>query len=259
MIDSHCHLADDAFLEDLEQVVERAQAAGLTRALCILAADNPAEAERARALTRIWPALRFAVGLHPHQAGHFSGRVADVVPLVRGVIASIPEARALGEIGLDYHYDFAPKDVQRQVFRVQIRLAGELDLPIIIHTREAEDDTLAILREESGGSVRGVMHCFTGTPRLAEGALALGMHISFAGIVTFPKGANVREVAALVPADRLLCETDSPYLAPTPHRGRRNEPAWVVRVAEELAMLRRVPLDDLRRQTSANFETLFRP
>jgi TatD DNase family protein len=134
-----------------------------------------------------------------------------------------------------------------------------MDLPVIIHTREAENDTLAIMREESGGAVRGVMHCFTGTRQLAQEALALGMHVSFAGIVTFPKGANVREVAALVPADRLLCETDSPYLAPTPYRGRRNEPAWVVRVAEELSRLRRVPVDELREQTSANFQALFRP
>jgi TatD DNase family protein len=259
VVDSHCHLADDAFVKDLPDVIGRAQAAGLTHALCILAAENPTEAERARELARIWPALRFGIGLHPHQAGQFSGRPADVVPLVRGVIASIPEARAVGEIGLDYHYDFAPKDVQQDVFRLQIRLARELDLPVIIHTREAEDDTLAILREESGGAVRGVMHCFTGTPRLAEEALSIGMHISFAGIVTFPKGANVREVAANVPADRLLCETDSPYLAPTPHRGKRNEPAWVVRVAEDLAALRRVPLDELTRQTSANFDMLFRP
>jgi TatD DNase family protein len=259
VVDSHCHLADDAFVNDLPDVIGRAQAAGLTHALCILAAENPTEAERAKELARIWPALRFGVGLHPHQAGQFTGRPADVVPLVRGVIAAIPETRALGEIGLDYHYDFAPKDVQQDVFRLQIRLACELGLPVIIHTREAEDDTLAILREESGGSVRGVMHCFTGTRRLAEQALALGMHISFAGIVTFPKGANVRDVAAMVPADRLLCETDSPYLAPTPHRGKRNEPAWVVRVAEDLATLRGVPLDDLTRQTNANFGVLFRP
>ena len=259
MIDSHCHLADDAFVKDLPDVVQRAQAAGLTRALCILAAENRAEAERAIGLTQIWPGLRFGIGLHPHQAGQFSGREADVVSLVRSAIATIPEARALGEIGLDYHYDFAPKDVQQEVFRLQIRLARELDLPIIVHTREAEDDTLAILREESGGSVRGVMHCFTGTRRLAEEAVALGMHISIAGIVTFPKGANVREVAALVPGDRLLCETDSPYLAPTPYRGKRNEPAWVVRVGEELAALRSVPFEDLRRQTTANFDALFRP
>lgn len=259
MIDSHCHLADDAFVKDLEDVISRAQTAGLTHALCILAAENPVEAERAKELARLWPALRFAMGVHPHQAGQFAGRESDVVALVRGVIASIPTARGLGEIGLDYHYDFAPKDVQQEVFRLQIRLARELDLPIIIHTREAEADTLAILREECGASVRGVMHCFTGTRRLAEAAIALGMHISIAGIVTFPKGANVREVAALVPADRLLCETDSPYLAPAPYRGKRNEPAWVVRVGEELSTLRSVPFDDLSRQTNENFAALFRP
>ena len=259
MIDSHCHLADDAFAGDVPDVIQRAQHAGLTHALCILAADNPTEAERAKALAQLWPALRFATGVHPHQAGGFAGRAADVVPLVRNALASISTARAVGEIGLDYHYDFAPKDVQQEVFRLQIRLAREMDLPIIIHTREAEDDTLTILTEESGGAVRGVMHCFTGTVRLAREAIALGMHISIAGIVTFPKGANVREVAASVPADRLLCETDSPYLAPTPYRGKRNEPAWVVRVAEELASLRGVPLEDLEVQTRANFEALFRP
>jgi TatD DNase family protein len=259
VIDSHCHLADDAFVKDLPDVIARAQQAGLTGALCILAAENPTEAERARQLARMWPALRFGIGLHPHQAGQFSGREDEVVPLVRSVITSIPEARALGEIGLDYHYDFAPKDVQQKVFRVQIGLARELELPVIIHTREAEDDTVAILREESGGTVRGVMHCFTGTRKLADEALALGMYLSFAAIVTFPKGANVRDVAAIVPPDRLLCETDSPYLAPTPHRGKRNEPAWVVRVAEELSTLRGVPVDEVRRQTSANFDALFRP
>jgi TatD DNase family protein len=260
MIDSHCHLADDAFANDLPDVVARAQAAGLTHALCILSAENPTEAQRASELTRLWPAVRFGIGLHPHQAGLFSGRSADVLPIVRAVIASTPETRALGEIGLDYHYDFAPKDVQQDVFRLQIRLARELGLPVIIHTREAEDDTLAILRDEAGGGgVRGVLHCFTGTLRLAEQALALGMHISFAGIVTFPKAGNVREVAARVPADRILCETDSPYLAPTPHRGRRNEPGWVVRVAEDLAALRSVSVDELRRQMSANFSALFRP
>ncbi len=259
MIDSHCHLADDVFAPDLHEVIGRAHAAGLTHALCILAADNPIETARAKEMVLMWPVLRFGIGLHPHQAGHFSGREGDVVPLVRSVVMSLPEARALGEIGLDYHYDFAPKDVQQEIFRLQIRLARELELPVIIHTREAEEDTIAILRQESGESVRGVMHCFTGTRKLAEAALALGMHISFAGIVTFPKGGNVRAVAAVVPSDRILCETDSPYLAPAPHRGKRNEPAWVVRVAEELAALRGVSVDDLSRQTRANFDALFRP
>jgi len=259
MVDSHCHLADDAFQKDLDEVITRAQAAGLTRALCILAAENATEAARAGELVRAWPATRFGIGVHPHQAGQFSGREADVSTVVREAIKAVPEARAVGEIGLDYHYDFAPKDVQHAVFRRQIRLARELDLPIIIHTREAEDDTLAILREEGNGQIRGVMHCFTGTRRLAEEALDLGMHISFAGIVTFPKGANVREIVPFVPADRLLCETDSPYLAPTPHRGKRNEPAWVVRVAEELAAVRGEQLEALRKQIAVNFDALFRP
>jgi TatD DNase family protein len=259
VIDSHCHLADDAFAQDSAQVIDRARAAGLTGALCILAADNHTEVERAGPLSEAWRALRFGIGVHPHQAGAFAGREDDVVTLVRSTIAAVPHARALGEIGLDYHYDFAPKDVQQAVFRLQIQLARELDLPVIIHTREAEDDTIGILQQESGGHLQGVMHCFTGTRHLAEQALALGMHISFAGIVTFPKGANVREIVPLVPADRLLCETDSPYLAPAPFRGKRNEPAWVSRVAEELATLRSVPVADLIGRIEANFDALFRP
>lgn len=259
MIDSHCHLADDAFVEDRAAVIERAQAAGLTHALCILAAESDVEASRASELIVAWPAIRFGIGLHPHQAARFAGREDEVAALVREAIGRSPHTRALGEIGLDYHYDFAPKAVQQAVFRTQVRLARELDLPIVVHTREAEDDTLAILREESGGALRGVLHCFTGTPRLAEDAVALGMHISFAGIVTFPKAANLREIAKRVPADRLLCETDSPYLAPIPYRGKRNEPAWVVRVAEELAAARGEPLDGLRRQVDTNFSELFRP
>ena len=262
MIDSHCHLADDAFVEDRAEVIERARSAGLTHALCILAADNEIELTRAAELVAVWPALRFGVGLHPHQAGKFAGRESGVGALVQGAIDRIPQARAVGEIGLDYHYDFAPPAVQQAVFRRQLQLARELDLPVIIHTREAEDDTLAILREASAGSsgsVRGVLHCFTGTRRLADEALALGMHISLAGIVTFPKAANLREIAGIVPADRLLCETDSPYLAPTPYRGKRNEPAWVVRVAEELAAARNEAIDVLSGQVDANFSDLFRP
>jgi TatD DNase family protein len=252
-------LADAAFADDREAVVQRGRAAGLAHALCILAAENDAEMAQAGELTRLWSALRFGVGVHPHQAGQFEGREAEVTAIVRAAIRRTPETRALGEIGLDYHYDFAPKPVQHAVFRVQVRLARELDLPIIVHTREAEEDTLTLLRDECAGGLRGVIHCFTGTPRLAEGALALGMHISFAGIVTFPKAANLREIAAIVPGDRLLCETDSPYLAPTPHRGKRNEPAWVVRVAEELAVARGEPAGALMDRVAANFSTLFRP
>jgi TatD DNase family protein len=213
----------------------------------------------ARELSGLWPDLRFGIGLHPHQAGQFASREDELEPLVRRAIAGQPGARGLGEIGLDYHYDFAPRPVQQAAFRIQVRLARELDLPIIIHTREAEDDTIAILRDECPAGVRGVLHCFTGTRRLADAALEMGMHISFAGIVTFPKAANLREIAATVPADRLLCETDSPYLAPTPYRGKRNEPAYIARVAEQLAAVRGEPVESLQGRISANFVALFRP
>jgi TatD DNase family protein len=259
MIDSHCHLADDAFVDDLTETIHRAKSAGLTHALCIVAAGNSIETERAAHVGTLWTGLRTAVGVHPHQAGDFEGREQEAARVVKAQLAGDDASRAIGEIGLDYHYDFAPRETQQRVFRVQIQLARELDLPIIIHTREAEDDTLAILREESGGAIRGVLHCFTGTRRMAEQALALGLHISFAGIVTFPKAAELRDIAPLVPENRLLCETDSPYLAPTPYRGKRNEPAWVVRVAEELAVLRQVPAAALQERIAANFTALFRP
>ena len=259
MIDSHCHLADDAFVDDREAVIARGREAGLTHLLCILAAGNPVELERAGLLAAVWDGIRFAAGVHPHQAGEFAGREGDVDGVVRAALGHRPDARAIGEIGLDYHYDFAPKNVQQHVFRAQIRLACELRLPIIIHTREAEEDTLTILREENDGNIRGVLHCFTGSRHLADAALELGLHISFAGIVTFPKAASLREIAAGVPGDRLLCETDSPYLAPTPYRGKRNEPAWVVRVAEELAAARGEPVEALQTRIEGNFQTLFRP
>lgn len=259
MIDSHCHLADEAFGPDIEAVIARAGQAGLSHALCILAAGNRAEAERAAAVRSLWAGVRTSIGVHPHQTAEFQGRAHEAADIVRAQIASDSAARAIGEIGLDYHYDFAPKAVQHEVFRAQIRLARQLNLPIIIHTREAEEDTLAILREESGGTIRGVLHCFTGTRKLAEEGLALGLHVSFAGIITFSKAAALRELVTVVPDDRLLCETDSPYLAPTPYRGKRNEPAWVVRVVEELAAVRGVPIERLQEQIAANFLALFRP
>jgi TatD DNase family protein len=259
VIDSHCHLADEAFIADLSAVIDRAREAGVTQALCILAAGDKAETERAAWAAMLWDGVRTAVGVHPHKAGDFVGREHDAASLVKSELAVAPLARAIGEIGLDYHYDYAPKDTQQRVFRAQLQLAQAMDLPVIIHTREAEEETLAILREESRGTMRGVLHCFTGTQRLAEEGLALGLHISFAGIVTFPKATELRAIAPLVPADRLLCETDSPYLAPTPYRGKRNEPAWVVRVAEELALLRGVESAALQEQIAANFSALFRP
>ena len=259
MIDSHCHLADKTFAGDLDQIVDRAKAAGLERALVILEGGNHEEAAQAARLEQLWPAVRFAIGVHPHQAHQFAADPAQATVVVREQITRTPSARAVGEIGLDYHYDFSPRDVQQAVFRDQVRLARELSLPVVIHTREADDDTLAILRDEGGGSVRGVLHCFTGGPALADAGLALGFFVSLAGIVTFPKAEDLRQTVRRVPLDRLLTETDSPFLAPVPYRGKRNEPAYVARVVETLATLHQIPPTELAARTAANFHTLFRP
>ena len=259
MIDAHVHLADEAFEADLDEVVGRARAAGLRSGLCILAAGDPGEAARATRLAALWPDVRFAIGVHPHQAGAFAADPEGAVAQVREALARDPLVRAVGEIGLDYHYDFSPRPVQQDVFRRQIRLARELTLPVVIHTREAIDDTFAILREAGEGEVRGVFHCFSGDAAMAQAALALGFAVSFAGLVTFPRAEAVREAARVVPADRLLVETDAPYLAPVPHRGTRNEPARVVQVAEALARARGETLAVVDAAVTATFETLFRP
>lgn len=259
MIDSHSHLADEVFAPELADVIGRAKAAGLERTLVILEAGNEQEAAQARTVEALWPEVRVSIGVHPHAAHHYAADAGTAANVVRAQLASTPSARAVGEIGLDYHYDFSPRDVQQQVFRAQVYLARELDLPVVIHTREADDDTLAILREQGTGGLRGVLHCFTGTAALALAGLDLGLYISFAGIVTFPKAGELREVARLVPIDRLLTETDSPFLAPVPHRGKRNEPAYVTRVVEVLAGIHQIPAADVARRTSANFHSLFRP
>jgi TatD DNase family protein len=226
--------------------------------MVILEAGNSREAVQALRVEQLWPETRFAIGVHPHQAHEFAQEPERAAAVVREQLRSTPSARAVGEIGLDYHYDFSPRDVQRAVFRAQLGLARDERLPIVIHTREADEDTLAILREE-GRDVRGVLHCFTGTPELARAGLDLGFYISLAGIITFPKAADLRDTARLVPVDRLLTETDSPFLAPVPFRGKRNEPAHVARVVAALAELLRVDEAELTRQTVANFHTLFRP
>lgn len=259
MIDSHCHLADDTFAQDLDDVVRRARDAGLERALVILEAGNGKEAAQAQRLETLWPEVRFSIGVHPHQAHQFAADPDRAATVVRDQWTATPGARAVGEIGLDYHYDFSPRDVQQAVFRAQLRLARELDRPVVIHTREAEEDTVTMLREEGGGHLRGVLHCFTGSQGLAEAGLDLGFYISLAGIITFPKAEELRQTARRVPLDRVLTETDSPFLAPVPYRGKRNEPAHVARVVDALAALHGKPAADLAHQTAANFHTLFWP
>jgi TatD DNase family protein len=260
VIDSHCHLADDVFAADLDAVVARARAAGVERALVVLAAGDTQESSQAQQVQRLWPEARFAVGVHPHQAHQFAAAPERAADLVRTQIEATPASRAVGEIGLDYHYDFSPRDVQHAVFRAQIRLARDLDRPVVIHTREADEDTIAILREEGGGRIRGVLHCFTGDTALARAGLDLGFYISVAGIITFPKATSeLRAAVRGVPLDRLLTETDSPFLAPVPYRGKRNEPAHVSRVVDALAALREVSAHGVAERTAANFHTLFRP
>jgi TatD DNase family protein len=259
VIDSHCHLADEVFAADLDAVIARAKDAGVERAMTILAAGDANEASQAVRVVSLWPECRFAIGVHPHAAKTFADRPEAAADVVREQLGKTPEARAIGEIGLDYHYDFAPPDVQQQVFQAQVALARELGLPVVIHTREADEDTVRILREVGGGEVRGVLHCFTGGPALARAGLDLGFYVSFSGIVTFPKAGELRETAKGVPLDRVLIETDSPFLAPVPLRGTRNEPAHVARVAEAVAALHGIPVEDAARRTAANFHALFRP
>lgn len=254
MVDSHCHLAGHEFEADLDHVVDRARGAGLSSALVIISAGDEAEHHRSRRVRALWPEVGFSVGIHPH---HAADHASDTESAAAALDAALTErdAVAIGEMGLDYHYDFAPREVQQQVFRRQLRLARQRNLPVIVHTREAADDTFRILSEEGAG-LRVVFHCFTGTLQMAERALDLGAWLSFAGIVTFPKAAELRDVVKAMPADKLLVETDSPYLAPTPHRGKRNEPAYVARVVEAVAAIRGTSPAVIGEQTTRNFAAL---
>jgi TatD DNase family protein len=257
LIDSHCHLADEKFADDLEQVVARAREAGLSRVMVILEAGHEKEAAQARRIEELWPETCLSIGVHPHQAHQFKDDPERAALVVREQLEATPGACAVGEIGLDYHYDFSPRDVQQAVFRAQVELARELHRPLVIHTREADADTIAILREEGRGEVGGVFHCFTGDAALARAGLDMGFHISVAGILTFPKASELRETIKGVPLGRLLTETDSPFLAPVPFRGKRNEPAHVARVVAALAGLLGLPASDVADGTAANFEGLF--
>jgi TatD DNase family protein len=255
VIDSHCHLADDVFAGDLDAVIQRGRDAGLDRVLCILSADEPEELGRASRVAEAWAAVRFAAGVHPHRAGAYAGRAAAAVDATLAAIRQRTGA-AVGEIGLDYHYDFAPRDVQRDVFAAQLEAAARTGLPVIIHTREAADDTLAILRD-AGPAVRFVLHCFTGSLDEARRGLDLGGVLSFAGIVTFPKAAALRDVVRYVPEDRLLVETDAPFLAPVPHRGKRNEPAFVRETLAKVADIRGTTVDAVSAAVTRTFDALF--
>jgi TatD DNase family protein len=257
VIDAHCHLADATFASDLDDVVRRAKGAGVESALVVLAAGDSDEAAQAARVHSLWPAVRFGIGVHPHSARDCSEDPQRAAEMVRHQYAGTRGACAIGEIGLDYHYDFSPRQTQRAVLAAQIQLALEVERPVIIHTREADADTIDMLRSDGGGRLRGVLHCFTGGPSLAKAGLDLGFYISVAGIITFPRASDLRDTVRAVPLDRLLIETDSPFLAPVPHRGKRNEPAYVARVAEALAELHGTSARAVAESTTANFLALF--
>ena len=253
VIDSHCHIDMPQFDADREAVVARAREAGVETMLLVGGVDE--EAGHRRAL-RVAESLGFpaSAGLHPHEARLATEAVYDELRS----LAREGRIVAIGEIGLDFHYDHSPRDQQREAFRRQVRLAREVGKPLIIHTREADEETASLLEEEGAGEVGGVIHCFTGGAELARRALALGFSISFSGIVAFPRAEVIQEVARTVPLDRLLVETDAPFLAPPPHRGGRNEPAFVVEVARKVAALRGMAVEDVGAAAAGNFRRLFR-
>jgi len=249
-VDSHCHLDDKRFADDLDAVLDRAAAAGVTRILTIGTGDGPPEIDRAVRLADRYPQVYATIGVHPHDASKVTPQTYDDLR----TISSHSKVVAFGEIGLDYHYDFSPREIQREVFIEQLKLARAVNLPITIHTREAWDDTMSILRENWSG--QGIMHCFTGDPAQATEALGMGFHLSYGGVLTFKTADSVRESARITPPDRLLIETDAPWLAPIPHRGKRNEPAMMVETARKLAEIRETTLEAIAALTTANFERL---
>ena len=250
IVDSHCHLDDEKFSEDRDAVIERARAAGVTMMLAIGTGEGPPHLEAAIRLAEKYSFIYATIGVHPHDAA----RATEETFAKLEELAAHPRVVAIGEIGLDYYYDFSPRSVQRDVFVRQLGIAKKVGKPVVIHTRDAWEDTTLNLVEHSEG--RGILHCFTGGEREAQEGLNLGFHLSFGGVVTFPKADDVRRAAQITPDDRLLVETDSPYLAPVPHRGKRNEPAFLMHTMERLSEIRGCPVEQLAELTTRNFERL---
>lgn len=253
LIDTHTHLDDARYNDDRETVITRAREAGV-EALVSIGCDL-ATSHAAAALADHYPFVYASVGVHPHEVKHIQDDWYDEFRR----LAKSEKVVAYGEIGLDYHYNHSSPKEQRDRFREQIQVARELKLPVIIHTREAQEDTVAILREEKASEVGGVFHCFSGDAWLAKEALDLGFHLSFSGILTFQNATALREIAKKTPLDRLLIETDCPYLTPVPYRGKRNEPAHVAQVAKQLAAIHpEFSLEEIQRRTTENAKQLFK-
>lgn len=252
IFDSHTHLNAEQFNDEIPEVIARAQALGVTE-MAVVGFDQPS-IEKSLALSQQYPDIYSIIGWHPTEAGSYSPEIEKFIE----TRLTEPKVVALGEIGLDYHWMEDPKDVQEKVFRRQIAIAREHGLPISIHTREAIEDTYRILKDEKIQDIGGIMHSFSGDFEWAQRFLDLGMHISFSGVVTFKKALDVQEAATKVPWERLLVETDAPYLAPMPYRGKRNEPGYTRYVVEKIADLRGVALEEVAEQTRNNAHRLFR-
>jgi len=261
LIDSHAHLDFEDYDNDFEQVLARAREAGVKAVLSVCCLEPGNNGGKLVALlqrnSKAEVELYSAFGLHPHNAVDWNPGLRERLIELCG----LPSTVAVGEAGLDYYYNFSPAETQKKVFVRQIELAGDLDLPIIVHSRDAEEETLEILEDCSRSGILkrgGVLHCFTGSRKTAARLLDIGFYLSFGGILTFAKADEIREVVREMPLDRILVETDSPYLAPVPFRGKRNEPAYVGLVAEKVASLRELPVEEVARLTSENFGRLFR-
>lgn len=253
LVDSHCHLDDSQFESDRDAVISRARAAGVCAMLAIGTGDGPPQLDAAVRLADQHQFIYATVGIHPNDTPKIeSATFTDLECLLLH-----PKVKAVGEVGLDYHWG-TPKDIQTPAFVHQLELAAAAKMPVVIHTRDAWADTLDILKSHWAGSgLPCLMHCFTGTVEQARECLDLGFYLAFGGVTTFPKSAEIREAARITPAERLLLETDSPYLAPVPSRGKRNEPAFVAHIAKVIAGVRGVSIEELGRQTTKNFNRLF--
>ncbi len=252
LVDSHCHLDFPDYAGNVDAVVERARAAGV--GVCVSIGTELARFPGVKAVAEKFPHVWCTVGVHPHEAE--KELLDDEAALLREAVH--PKVVGIGETGLDYYYEHSPREQQRSNFRSHISAGRKTGLPVIVHTRDADDDTIEILRDEMGkGGFTGLIHCFTGTQRLADAALEMGLYISVSGIATFKNSTALRDVIKTVPLDRLLVETDAPYLAPVPHRGKTNEPAFVVHTANMLAELKGITPSELAATTTENFFRLF--
>lgn len=253
LIDTHAHLDDPKFKDDIDDVIKRAQDAGIENIITVGAWQKEKGLRHIVELADRYDFVYAAIGVHPHDVKDAG---EDAFNEIKG-FSSHEKVIAIGETGLDYHYEYSPKDIQKKVFIKHIRLARELNLPLTIHSRDAEGDTLEILVAEGVQDIGGVLHCFSGSYDMAKRCLDMGLYLSFTGVVTFPKAANVHEVVKRIPIERMLIETDCPYLAPEPHRGKRNEPAFVVETAKRIAEIKGLSFDDAARITTLNAKELF--